>query len=191
MIEQLLDFTRARSGIGIPIEPRLLDLRELGALITTELEGTTSQEILVESTGNTCGNWDGDRLAQVIGNLLCNAVEHGESGRPIRLAIDGSNCDIVWITVSNAGLISEELLPTLFEPFRAVIAGKGRKSKGLGLGLHIVQQIVHAHGGTIDAKSSAAEGTTFRVSLPRTTLRANDRPGTSSQDPPSRSHLAE
>jgi two-component system CheB/CheR fusion protein len=186
MIEQLLDLTRGRSGGGIPIDPRFLDLRELAALITGELEGATSQPIIVQSKGDTCGTWDGDRLAQVIANLLGNAAEHGESSQPIRLSLDGSNAETVGFSVSNAGMIPEGVLPTLFDPFRGGTTGNGRKSKGLGLGLYIVQQIVHAHGGTIEAQSSADEGTTFRVSLPRTTLRASDGQGRSSEVPASR-----
>jgi signal transduction histidine kinase len=56
----------------------------------------------------------------------------------------------------------------LFDPFTgAGASGSAQRPKGLGLGLYIVQQIVLAHGGRIDVRSSAGEGTTFSVSLPR------------------------
>ncbi len=68
------------------------------------------------------------------------------------------------LTVHNGGEpISEASLPTLFEPFK-----RGESSvQGLGLGLYIVGEIVRAHGGTVGVTSSAAEGTTFTVRLPR------------------------
>ena len=73
------------------------------------------------------------------------------------------------LETSNAGPpIPREVLPHIFEPGRRGPPGRGRKeSSGLGLGLYIVQQIVLAHGGEISVRSSAEEGTTFTVSLPR------------------------
>jgi signal transduction histidine kinase len=63
----------------------------------------------------------------------------------------------------------------LFEPFWRGARGPGRRtSGGLGLGLHIVQEIVRAHGGSLGVRSSRSEGTTFNVALPR---RGEDEPG--------------
>jgi signal transduction histidine kinase len=65
--------------------------------------------------------------------------------------------------VHNEDAIPPEVLPEIFQPFRA----KRRKSRGLGLGLYIAQQIVHAHQGRLDLDSTEADGTTFRITLPR------------------------
>jgi signal transduction histidine kinase len=62
--------------------------------------------------------------------------------------------------------IPPDLLPHVFDPFRTT-QRPSRSSAGVGLGLFITQEIVHAHGGTISARSSAEEGTTFTVRLPR------------------------
>ncbi len=80
--------------------------------------------------------------------------------------------DHVLLETSNAGPpIPAEVLPHIFEPGRRGPPGRGRKeSNGLGLGLYIVKQIVLAHAGTISLRSSAEEGTTFTVSLPRRAL---------------------
>jgi len=72
----------------------------------------------------------------------------------------------VVLSVHNDGPpIAPELRPTLFEPFKR--GARGGSSRNLGLGLYIVRQIALAHGGTVEARSSAADGTEFRVVLPR------------------------
>ena len=70
------------------------------------------------------------------------------------------------LSVRNAGApIAPEMMPTLFEPFKRGARGPGLRN--LGLGLYIVRQIAVAHGGIVEARSSAEEGTEFRVLLPR------------------------
>jgi signal transduction histidine kinase len=171
MIEQILDFTRARIGGGIPIQPAPVDLQSLAGQLVEEFEGAAPQQIHLESVGDTRGEWDDDRLAQVISNLLGNAVDHGDPNQPVRLKLDGSEPDVVRISVWNAGAVPEDLLSSMFDPFRgATVKGTAQRSKGLGLGLYIVQQIVQVHGGNIEVRSSASEGTTFLVSIPRKAL---------------------
>ena len=169
MIEQILDFTRARLGGGIPVRPASLDLRPLADQLVQELEGSAPQRIALEALGDTHGEWDSDRLAQVISNLLGNAVEHGAPDQPVRLTLDGRDANVVRLSVWNAGAIPNEVLPTLFDPFRGAAQKHvhSRKSRGLGLGLYIVQQIIQAHGGSIDVRSSADGGTAFLASIPR------------------------
>ena len=76
--------------------------------------------------------------------------------------------DTVCLEVHNMGApIPADQLPHIFDPFRQATTGKGPPASGLGLGLFIVQQIVHAHGGTVTVRSTEADGTTFTVRLPR------------------------
>jgi signal transduction histidine kinase len=71
------------------------------------------------------------------------------------------------VEVHNEGPpIPAELLPRIFEPFRRATDG-GHPTPGLGLGLFIVQQIAHAHGGRVEVRSTRADGTTFTLRLPR------------------------
>ena len=94
--------------------------------------------------------------------------------------------DHVIMTVHNEGAaIPAALLPTLFDPFsRATqaVSGKHGAAEGLGLGLYIASEIVHAHGGTISASSVQGEGTTFAISWPRRVRRSTN----ASFDPTSR-----
>ncbi|HZH13696.1 MAG TPA: PAS domain-containing protein [Archangium sp.] len=168
MIGDLLDLTRGRLGGGIPITPAPCDLGSLGRRVVSELEvAHPARELRLEAHGDLQGAWDQDRLAQLLGNLLRNAVDYSPEGTPITLALQGEG-GRVRIEVRNQGEpIPGELLPGLFEPFRRGETRGGRSPSGLGLGLYIVQQIATAHGGTVEARSTREEGTVFSVRLPR------------------------
>ena len=129
-----------------------------------ELEtGRPEAAITVDRLGDTAGTWDQDRLAQVFSNIVGNALEHGaDSAAAIRL--DGTAADAVAIEVRNGGAIPADQLPTLFDPFRP--AARTDPRAGLGLGLYIADQIVHAHGGSIEASTTDAT-TCFRIVIPR------------------------
>jgi signal transduction histidine kinase len=75
---------------------------------------------------------------------------------------------VVVLTVENEGNIALDMLPHVFEPFRSGQRDSGHQDGlGLGLGLYIVQQIVHAHQGSVDVQSGQAAHTVFRVKVPR------------------------
>jgi len=168
LIDQLLDLTRSRLGGGIPIEPKPFDLNEVCLQVIGETELThTDRPLRVDVRGALTVVWDRDRIYQLLGNLVGNAVQHGEARSPIDLRIDGTESDVV-IEVANRGApIPPATLPFIFDAFRkarSVRAG----THGLGLGLFIAQQIARSHGGAITVTSSLENnGTTFRVRLPR------------------------
>jgi PAS domain S-box-containing protein len=169
MIGDLLDFTRSRLGGGFPIQTRRMDFRELCEAVIEELElAYPERSIEFEARGDAWGNWDPDRMAQVVSNLLGNALQHSPESGTVRVDLRDEG-DRLLLETANAGPpIPPDVLPHIFEPGRRGPPGRGRKeSSGLGLGLYIVRQIVLAHGGEISARSSAEEGTTFTVSLPR------------------------
>jgi PAS domain S-box-containing protein len=168
MIADLLDLTRGRLGGGIPITPAPTDLGPLGRRVVGELEvAHPDRELRLEARGNLQGEWDLDRLAQLIGNLLKNALDYGREGTPVTLTLHDEG-EQVRLEVRNQGEpVPAELLPQLFEPFRRGGARAGTATSGLGLGLFIVQQIATAHGGTVEARSTREEGTVFTVRLPR------------------------
>jgi PAS domain S-box-containing protein len=166
MIDQLLDFTRIRLGQGLPLSRRENDLAEVCRIAADELDGDPNR-IELHVRGDTVGSWDGDRLMQLVSNLVGNALAHGAPTAPAVVTVDGKQPDEVTLTVRNAGAIAPEMLSLIFEPFRS---GKDRKedqSSGLGLGLYISQQIVLAHSGSLEVRSKEEEGTCFSVRLPR------------------------
>lgn len=166
MVDQLLDFTRVRIGGGLALNRHPCDLRELARQTVEEIElANPAWRFVFESSGDLTGQWDADRLVQVMSNLISNAVQHGSPERPLTVRLDGTQ-PIVSVEIQNHGVIPPELLPVLFDPFRST-KHKRDGSRGLGLGLFITEQIVRAHGGEIAVTSSEDAGTTFRCRLPR------------------------
>jgi signal transduction histidine kinase len=163
MIEDLLDFSRTRQGT-MPLRPTPTDLTALAREIAEELARLNpARHIHVHSEGNTVGIWDSDRLAQVLANLIGNALTHGANDAPIHVSVLG-NAERVTLNVHNGGLpMSKEALDHAFEPYFRASSSSG----GLGLGLFIVREIARAHGGDVEASSSALDGTSFLVTLPR------------------------
>ncbi|HYO66865.1 MAG TPA: PAS domain-containing protein [Archangium sp.] len=168
MIGELLDFTRGRLGGGIPITPRPVNLRHLCRHVLEELEAVhLERELRLRAEGDFRGEWDPDRLAQLLGNLGKNALDYSPVDTPVDFSLHDEG-DSLRLEVHNEGPpIPRELLAGIFEPFRRAVRGDAHPTSGLGLGLFIVQEIARAHGGTVEVRSSKGLGTTFTVRLPR------------------------
>jgi signal transduction histidine kinase len=150
----------------MPIERAPIDLRAVIEHVVDEaLVSASDGRIETTLEGDLRGAWDASRLEQLFSNLLVNALRHGAPDAPVVLRAVGSG-DHVTFTLTNGGAIASALLPNLFDPFRSDRTRRAG-TVGLGLGLYIVQQIVVAHGGSIEVRSNEAEGTTFRVVLLR------------------------
>jgi two-component system sensor histidine kinase/response regulator len=167
MIEELLDMARARMTGGFPLSPRETDLLSLCRRVVADHEiAHAACGISFAHQGDARGFWDEDRLFQVLANLIGNALEHGRKGAPIAVRVDATAADRVVVSVHSEGAIPPEVLPHLFDPFH-LRQKRASVTRGLGLGLHIVREIVAAHGGRVDVSSSEAAGTLFTVTLPR------------------------
>ena len=174
MIEDLLDVTRVRQAGSMPLKLGAASLDGLVDRAAQELrDNDSNRSIQVKTQGDTAGVWDSERLLQVASNLIGNALQHGEPCTAVQVDVDGSVPESVVMSVSNDGAIADGLKAQLFNPFRERIHQPGRH-QGLGLGLYIAQQIVLAHGGTIEAFSENAR-TTFRVKLPRVSTPSDGR----------------
>jgi signal transduction histidine kinase len=167
MVDQLLDVTRAQLGGGIPVVRRETRLVPLIQSVIDELSlAYVKARFELVAPLDVVGEWDPDRLAQVVSNVVSNAVQYGREGAPIVIAVSRTELAAV-VTVHNAirdQPIRAEALATLFTPYRRG-HDTGSNATGLGLGLYIVHEIVRAHAGTIEVESSPS-GTTVRVVLP-------------------------
>jgi signal transduction histidine kinase len=165
MIRDLLDFTEARLGGGLAVVRRPSDLREVAQAVIDEVTAAHSDcTVVLDVQGDSSGNFDPDRVAQLLSNLLQNAQHYCPPGQPVEVALRGTP-DRVEIAVSNSGpVIPEEERAVLFDPFRR--GSHPGEHRGLGLGLFIVQQIARAHGGDVSVESRQGR-TTFRAVLQR------------------------
>ena len=166
MIEQILDFTRSRLGGGLELVFAPMDLREALMPIVDELRAAHPSATIQLQCPELRGAWDRDRLEQVFSNLIGNALAHGDPDKPVTVTA-GAEALRVWVQVHNEGPpIPQELQSALFNPFR-MGERASRSPAGLGLGLYISNEVILRHGGQIEVRSTAVEGTTFRVVLPR------------------------
>lgn len=120
---------------------------------------------------------DGERIAQVVGNLLENAISHTPSGGGVGVAavVTAAGAARVAVTDSGTGIPPGEL-PAVFERFHRVDPSRTRSSGGTGLGLTIAKQLVEAHGGVISVESELGEGSRFAFELPLPPDRAEAKP---------------
>lgn len=161
MIAQLLDFSKIRSGV-LRLEPREGDLRAVADEVAEEFrQSTPGVAVEVACEGTLGGRFDVDRMAQVLSNLVGNAVRHAADAR-VSLQLDDSDCSRLQVQVRNRGRIDDQLLPRLFEPFK----GSFQACNGLGLGLYIVDQFVRAHGGEVAAENRDGD-VVFSLWIPR------------------------
>lgn len=167
MIEQILDATRLRLTAGIVVQlGEASDIVSLVSDIVSEARAAhPAISIELDAPAPCLARIDPQRMAQVLANLLDNAVAHGDPARGIRAAAglrDGTVC----VSVHNYGApIDAEAQALLFEPFSRGGRPQGRSS-GLGLGLYVSQHVVRAHGGNIAVESSDRAGTRFEIRLP-------------------------
>jgi signal transduction histidine kinase len=171
MISELLDFTRVRLGGGIPVQRTSSDLYLVVRHAMEEAElAFPGRAVRLEAHGDFRGEWDEGRLAQVVGNLLKNALTYSPEDTPVMVGLheEGPWVRLVVHNHNRAGPIPPETLPTLFDPFRRGEASHTEGAReGLGLGLYIAREIVSAHRGFIDVRSTEGEGTVFTLRLPR------------------------
>ncbi|MEJ8835940.1 sensor histidine kinase [Ramlibacter sp. AN1133] len=172
IIEQVVDFTRAQADGVMPIERQPGDLAAQLAKVVEETQVRHPKRIVrLESRGDFIGTWDEGRMGQLLSNLLGNALLYGSPTTEVTVRM-WSQPREVFFSVHNFGEpIPVEDRERIFQPLERGVQreadGEHRERTGLGLGLYICREIVLSHGGDLQIDSSALEGTTFLVRLPR------------------------
>ena len=169
LVEDLRTLSLADAGrLALERVPR--DLRQLVQDVSTSFQAqATSRHIRLEvglPKEPLTVRADPYRLAQVISNLINNALTHTPEGGTVRLEAipDGQH---IQLTISDTGPgIPEEALSRVFDRFYRTEASRSRQTGGSGLGLAIVKALVELHGGRVEARNRPAGGAEFRVSLP-------------------------
>jgi len=168
LVGDLLELTRTRMGDSIPIHRANIDVGELLQNVVDETSAShPTHRLVIQKSGDLNGDLDHERLIQALINLVSNAVHHGAADRPITITAVGEPDDVV-ISVHNEGPpIAADHMNNLFDAMKEIQPGSTRDRRHLGLGLYIVDKIVEAHEGRIEVLSSADEGTTFTIHLPK------------------------
>jgi signal transduction histidine kinase len=170
IVENLLDFTRARVGSGIPVDRVEGDLTAMCESIVQEVQLLhPDRAIVFEPEVRIVGKFDTSRMGQVFSNLIENAIKHGSATSPVTVSQQLEGGHAVFSVHNEGEPIAPENTARIFDPMmrhsQFARQEKGPRA-GLGLGLFIAHEIVTAHGGALKVTSSAASGTTFRVRLP-------------------------
>jgi len=145
-----------------PVEPRMV--LDHVARLYEAASGAEGIELVVESDPLPALQADPDRLVQVLGNLVGNAIRHTPEGGRITLRARSDGGKIALAVADTGEGIPPDVLPIVFE--RSVRADAARSEPGSGLGLSIVRSLVEAMGGRVEAASSMGEGTTMTIWLP-------------------------
>jgi two-component system phosphate regulon sensor histidine kinase PhoR len=167
LVEDLLDLARAEAG-RLRLRREVVNLASVAANILKTFEPKAQQlgVSLVQQGGDAQIDGDPDRLAQVVVNLVDNALRHTPAGGTVTLEVAPSEGASTLVVRDTGAGIPYNDLPRIFERFYVVDRSRSRESAGTGLGLSIVKQIVEAHGGTVTADSEFGLGATFRCVFP-------------------------
>ncbi|CRM51861.1 Bacteriophytochrome [Pseudomonas sp. 24 E 13] len=169
IVGDLLDLTRCQMGPGIPVKTSEINLSPLCQRVVEEIRAFHPEAIVMfDANTNVSGQFDGGRMEQVFSNIISNAVQHGDTTRPIQVEL-GMHKDFAVFTVRNSGeAIPEDVLPFIFNPmgrFSQRTAIHHGPTEGLGLGLFIASEIVASHSGSIEVSSDTEQGTVFQVRI--------------------------
>jgi PAS domain S-box-containing protein len=170
LVDDLLDISRITRG-KITLHKQPVDLAAIAShVIETHRPAVAARRhtlTVALPPGPLYLEGDEVRLAQVVDNLLTNAVKYSESGGQIHLTLDRAGDEAV-LRVRDQGIgIPKESLPHIFEPFTQLDRGLDRAQGGLGIGLALVKRLVDLHGGHVDASSEGpGRGSEFMIRLP-------------------------
>jgi len=176
LVEKTLKTNRLETG-QFPFDFGVVDLAAVAREVVSRIPNRASHPLAAEIPEDPVPCWaDRDRLAEVLDNLISNAIKYSPAGGPVALQIhrDGERA---VVSVRDQGLgIAEGDLDRLFRPFSRVRNLRTADIEGSGLGLYICDRIVRAHGGRLDVETVPEKGSVFRFTIPLFGAAAQTRP---------------
>ena len=166
LVDKTLKTSRLESG-QFPFEFGIVDLADTVRGVLDRLPARPSHEVVAEIPEDPLPCWaDRERLAEVVENLVHNAVKYSPTGGTIRLSVS-REAESISLAVVDPGLgIAADDLGRLFRPFSRVRRPETSEIAGSGLGLYICDRIVRAHGGRLTVSSQPGHGSRFEFTLP-------------------------
>lgn len=170
LVNDLVDFTRTHLGPGIPISPRQENLSMVCEQVVNELRTFHPDRVIELSAPLSLSAFiDGNRFAQVLSNLIGNALQYGNKESPVTVDVASAE-ENISIAINNRGpAIPPDKVASIFDPLVRLSSAENSppgESTNLGIGLFIAREIVHAHSGRIHVRSDE-DGTTFTVTIPK------------------------
>ena len=166
LIDQLSDLSIIQHHKTLPMQSRSVELNALLDELVDELKAAHPGADIQTGFDPLGVVWlDPDRISQVVANLVSNACKHGVIGSPVQISARRADNHVVVQVCNQAENLKEEFLHGLFNPFKSSSLNQDRNPKGQGLGLYISSEIVKAHGGRIEVRSTAG-WIEVEVSLP-------------------------
>ncbi|RYX97842.1 MAG: GAF domain-containing protein [Comamonadaceae bacterium] len=150
LISEVMDMSRLQGGLGLGFQFQDIDLARLVDDVIEETRLASPQAQFVKQLpASLMASVDPDRISQLLGNLLGNALHHGTAGEPILVQLSAQDGRIE-LDVSNTGAeIAPATAAKLFSPFKRESLGNARNRSGMGLGLYIAHEIMNGHSGTL------------------------------------------
>jgi signal transduction histidine kinase len=166
LINDVLDFARGRMGEGIGVQIKdVADVNAgLAAVVREFQDGQPDRQILANISVTRKVRCDLGRIQQVASNLIGNALKHGAPQGPVKVSAQAEGAEFVLDVWNGGEPIPPDNIGKICEPFWRPSTTGDRE--GLGLGLYICSEILHAHGGTLSVTSTQAAGTNFTARLP-------------------------
>lgn len=169
LLDDLVDFNRAKLGLGIRVTPASVDLASLFADELNRIQAAhPTHRLNLSVEGDATGFWDGPRLQQLLDNLVVNAIKYGAPDEPVYVSVTGDSREIRFEVRNSGPAIDEPTLRHMFEPLKRGLGDQAAShhDTSMGLGLFIAREIANAHGGKIEVRSADGQ-TVFAVRLPR------------------------
>jgi signal transduction histidine kinase len=173
LINELLDMERIENGM-IPLHKKEHSLYDLMEIVCESLDILVEEKnlkILLECPESLQIYGDYDRLTQILINLVKNSLQFTAYGTIRMIGHESESHTLIHITDTGRGMSQKEI-EQIWERFYKADPSRAKERSESGLGLPIVKQLVHAHGGTIDVESTPGLGTTFKLTFPKLTHEA-------------------
>lgn len=164
LFDHLLNLSRVGAEVH-EIACRPGDLADVVTTAVAEMQRARPDvRIEVSRDGETLGVFDTDLIGRSVRSLLTTALDHVVPPDTVSVRLDGAHRDRLWLMVSIAAVIPPDVQERMFVPGPSTA---GREVPGFGLGLHQIDGLVRAHGGSVVGRSRAPEGTVFELLIPR------------------------